>query len=201
MRIDHVLLAAADIDAAAARLRENYGLTSLPGGTHPNWGTANRIVPLGGPYLEIIGVADPARAAQHPFGQWVGARAAEGDTLAGLMVEPDDFAAVCARLSLTPVPGERGRPDGTRVSWQLAGVAEALARTVPCFISWESRDAFEDDFGASGIAELELGGDPDELGAWLGGPVDGLRLIGGAPRIRSLTISTSSGDVVLPEHP
>lgn len=202
MRIDHVLLAVHDIEVTAGRLLESYGLASVPGGRHPGWGTANRIVPLGGQYLEIIGAADPLRAAENPFGQWVRARSADGDMLAGLMVDPDDFDAVCARLSLTPVHGERSRPDGTSASWRLAGVAEALARTLPCFISWDSRDdTFGDDLGASGIVELELGGDADEVSAWLGGQVDGLRLVGGRPGIRSLTIATGSGNVVLAEHP
>jgi len=201
VRIDHVLLVAGDIDATAGRLSEQYGLASVPGGRHPQWGTANRIVPLGGPYLEIIGVSDPARAAQHPLGQWVGARAAGGVVLAGVMVEPDDFDAVCTRLSLTPVPGERGRPDKTVLSWRLAGVAEALTRTVPCFISWDRREVFDDQSGASGIEELELGGDADEIGEWLRGSVEGLRLVGGAPGIRALTVTTAAGPVVLTEHP
>jgi hypothetical protein len=204
VQIDHVLLPVADLDSASTRLRDKYGLSSQPGGAHPQWGTANRIVPLGGQYLELIAVADPELAAGNPFGQWVSRAAANGDVLAGLMVEPDDFDATCARLSLTPMPGQRTRSDGTSSVWRLAGVAEAISRTVPCFISWERRDdVFDGDagVGASGIAKLELGGDADAISAWLGEPVDGLELVGGAPGIRSLTIKTGNGDVVLDEHP
>jgi hypothetical protein len=86
------------------------------------------------------------------------------------------------------------------VSWRLAGVAEAMARTVPCFISWGHRDDF-DVLGGTGISDLALGGDVDEISAWLAGAVDGLRLVGGAPGIRQLTIATPRGDVVLPEQP
>ena len=204
MRIDHVLLASADIDATADRLRTTYGLVSVPGGAHPQWGTANRIVPLGGPYLEIIGIGDAAVAAGSPFGQWVRALTVDGDVLAGLMVEPDDFEATCVRLSLTPTPGARTRPDGRSLSWRLAGVAEALAHGRPCFISWDGRDeVFDGDagVGASGIARVDLGGDAAELTAWLDGPVDGLRLVGGAPGVRRLTIRTGKGDLALPERP
>jgi hypothetical protein len=204
VRIDHVLLAAADIAATADRLLERYGLESVPGGAHPQWGTANRIVPLGGQYLEIIGIADHAVAETNPLGQWIRGQTASGDVLAALMVEPDDFAAVCARLSLTPMPGQRARPDGSTASWQLAGMAEAFARAVPCFIAWESRDdvfAADGGVGATGIRELELGGDAAEITSWLGGAVDAVRLVGGPPGIRRLAIDTRAGELVLPEHP
>jgi hypothetical protein len=56
MRIDHVLYAVSNLDDAAARWAADFGLRSVPGGVHPRWGTANRIVPLGGAYLELIGV-------------------------------------------------------------------------------------------------------------------------------------------------
>jgi hypothetical protein len=204
VRIDHVLLVAADLEATASRLREEQGLASIPGGTHPQWGTANRIVPLGGPYLEIIGIVDPALAAENPFGRWVGALAVDGDSLAGLMIAPDDFDAVCTPLSLTPMPGQRTLPDGTSLSWRLAGMVEAMSRTLPCFISWDKRDrAFDGDagVGAAGIAGLELGGDPDEITTWLGGEVDGLRLVGGAPGLRRMIIASGTGDIVLSHQP
>jgi hypothetical protein len=204
VRIDHVLLATADIAATADRLLAQYGLASVPGGAHPQWGTANRIVALGGPYLEIIGVTDPAVAEANPLGRWIRGQTAAGDVLAAVMVEPDDFTGVCARLSLTPTPGQRARPDGSTASWQLAGMAEALTRAVPCFIRWDSRDdLFDGDggVGATGIRELELGGDPAAIAEWLGGDVDGLRLVGGPPGIRRLAIDTRAGELVLPEHP
>jgi hypothetical protein len=204
VRIDHVLLAASDLDATAGRLLDAYGLASVPGGAHPQWGTANRIVALGGPYLEIIGVTNQALAAENPLGRWVRDATADGDVLAGLMVEPDDFDQVCSRLSLMPTSGERIRPDGDALSWRLAGLAESMSRTWPCFISWDNRDpAFDGDagVGASGIADLQLGGDADEIAAWLGGDVPGLTLIGGRPGMRQLTIATRDGDVVLPERP
>ena len=60
--IDHVAIAAIDQDRAAARLLDEVGLASVPGGRHPRWGTANRIVPLGDTYLELITVEDEMAA-------------------------------------------------------------------------------------------------------------------------------------------
>ncbi|MCW2985323.1 MAG: hypothetical protein JWR63_2893 [Conexibacter sp.] len=71
--IDHLVLAVTDLDAAAARLTAATGLAVTPGGEHPDWGTRNRIVPLGRGhgYLELVAVADPRAAAGSAFGRAV----------------------------------------------------------------------------------------------------------------------------------
>src|SRR5581483_1601628 len=45
--LDHVLVAVVDLAKAARELEARYGLSSIEGGRHAGWGTANRIVPLG----------------------------------------------------------------------------------------------------------------------------------------------------------
>src|SRR5437660_1356671 len=59
VRIDHLILAVDDLDAAAVQLTERTGLAVVPGGVHPAWGTRNVIVPLGGAYLELVAVEHP----------------------------------------------------------------------------------------------------------------------------------------------
>jgi Glyoxalase-like domain len=56
MVIDHVLMAVVDLNAAGERFEVMYGLVSVEGGRHPGWGTANRVVPLGENYLELVAV-------------------------------------------------------------------------------------------------------------------------------------------------
>ena len=73
MELDHVLIAAADLDAVARQIETEHGLASAAGGRHPGWGTANRIVPLGATYLELVAVVDEAEASQSAFGRWVAA--------------------------------------------------------------------------------------------------------------------------------
>ena len=65
----------------------------------PGWGTANRIVPLGEAYLELVTVVDDPEAAQSPFGRWV---AEAGPTLA----EPLGWAVRGSMRSTR-------RPDGS----------------------------------------------------------------------------------------
>ena len=71
MQLDHVLIAVAELRAAGLEIEERYGLMSVEGGHHPAWGTANRIVPLGDSYLELIAVVDEAKAGQNAIGRWV----------------------------------------------------------------------------------------------------------------------------------
>src|SRR5687767_15772991 len=41
-----------------------HGLASVDGGRHRDFGTANRIIPLGSTYLELVAVVDPGAAAR-----------------------------------------------------------------------------------------------------------------------------------------
>ena len=73
MQLDHALIAVHDLVPAARELRAHHGLTSIGGGRHPGWGAANRIVPLGDTYLELIAIVDEDDAAASAFGRWVAA--------------------------------------------------------------------------------------------------------------------------------
>jgi glyoxalase-like protein len=79
LRIDHVVLASADLDATGERLWRDHGLASVHGGRHPAWGTANRIVPLGDQYVEALGVLDGEQAARSGFGRFMRDIAEQGD--------------------------------------------------------------------------------------------------------------------------
>jgi hypothetical protein len=68
LEIDHVIVAVADLDVAAAALEREHGLASVAGGRHPGHGTGNRIVPLGDSYLELMAVVDEDEASASPLG-------------------------------------------------------------------------------------------------------------------------------------
>jgi hypothetical protein len=186
VRIDHVIVAATDLDAAAARLEGEYGLRAAGGGRHEGLGTHNRIVSLGGGYLEILAVADAGEAARSQLGRALAARiarAAEG--LMGWAVAVDDVVPVAERL---------GTPVNTIVrqglSARLTGVLEAMATPfLPFFIA---RDPGIEDPGGSGdgggIEWIEVAGDPDRLNAWLGGAQLPVRVVEGTPAVRAVGI-------------
>ncbi len=107
VRIDHVIVASADLDAAAARLEAEHGLRASGGGRHEGLGTHNRIVPLGGGYLEILAVADAEEAARSQLGRALAASIARtGEGLMGWALAVDDVVPVAERLG-TPVTHDR----------------------------------------------------------------------------------------------
>ncbi len=67
--IDHLVIAVADPDTAAAELARDLGLEAGGGGRHDALGTFNRLVWLGDAYIELIGVFDRTLAE----GSWIGA--------------------------------------------------------------------------------------------------------------------------------
>ena len=137
VRVDHIIYAVDDLDAAGRRLYEESGLASIEGGRHPAWGTANRIVPLETAYVELVTVVDRDVAACSDFGRPVMDAIAAGRHLVGWAVATDDLGVISRRLGLEVSRGARTRPDGTTLSWQLAGVARALTTgALPMFIEW-----------------------------------------------------------------
>ena len=166
MRIDHVIYATADLDEAAARVESELGLSVVPGGRHEGHGTHNRIVPLGGGYLELMAVADPNEAADSPMGSAVQARLTEqGDGLFAWVIALDGVEKFAGRLGLTVITVAR---EG--LSARVAGLAEALRNPVlPFFLE---RDEGVADPGegadAGGITWLEVAGDREALESRLG---------------------------------
>jgi Glyoxalase-like domain len=130
--IDHVLVACADPDMAAAELETAVGLRASAGGRHDAHGTFNRLVWLGDSYIELIGVFDEDLAAASWWGRHALAvleAAGSGGERAGYMgfvLASDDLAAdaalVRARGSVLGLPeeGSRNRPDGRVVRWRLS---------------------------------------------------------------------------------
>lgn len=203
MRIDHVLLVTADIDACARRLGERFGLTSTPGGEHPGWGTGNTLIPAGDQYVEILGIRDPRVACANPIGAYITAMSMDGDRLAGLALRCEDLDAVCSRLGLAAMPGSRTLPDGSLLTWRLAGVRESMVDRLPFFIEWnDPRGGLGGVTSptATGITRVELGGDVAQVSDWLGEEVAGVTLVGGEPGVRAATIATTTGEVALPER-
>ena len=175
-RIDHVVYAVRDLDGAARRCLDEHGLASIDGGRHPRWGTANRVVPLGDTYLELLAVEDPSVAPD--LARSLLDATADGDRWYSICVADDDVEATAARLGIEVRPGARTRPDGAEVRWRGAGFDDpARPLWLPFFIAWDMPDellpgraeAPPHPCGAAGIEGVEVGGDPDTLRAWLGG--------------------------------
>ncbi|MGE5276629.1 MAG: VOC family protein [Acidobacteriota bacterium] len=141
-RVDHLVYAAPDLDAASDRLEGLLGVRASPGGRHEGQGTRNALIALSPEsYLEIIAPdpEQPKPARPRRFGidsldaprlvRW----AANGTNL-------EQLAGRAARggLDLGRVTsGSRKRPDGVLLTWRFTDPATVVAGgIVPFFIDW-----------------------------------------------------------------
>jgi Glyoxalase-like domain len=130
VELDHVLIAVTDLDAAAREFSANHGLASVDGGRHGDFGTANRIIPLGSTHLELVAVVDPVAAAASSFGWWVDRGATDEGRLIGWAVRTSALDEIAGRLQIPIRSGSRVTPAGTELRWHSAGIEEAIAE--PC---------------------------------------------------------------------
>lgn len=206
LALDHVVLAVRDLDQAGDRLFQEHGLASVPGGEHQGVGTANRIVPLGDTYLELMGVTDGDVAANTPFGARLLRFLEAGERPMAWAVATTDIDDVARRIGAGVRPSARKRPDGVVLEWRLAGIEDALAdRQLPFFIQWDcppsehpGRTLVDHAVAVTGIAELELTGNATDILDRLNGEELPLRVVAGdAPGPRTVTIATADGEIVL----
>lgn len=205
LHIDHVLIAVADLEVAAREFEAAYGLASLEGGRHPGWGTANRIVPLGESYVELVAVVDAAEAAQNDFGRWVAAADTEaGYPILGWVVRTRDLDQVARRLGLRSDPGSRVSPTGDVLRWRSAGLDQPGDEpSLPFFIEWSAGSPFPGHAeiahpaGSAAITRLDLTGNIGTLLEWLGPHELPITVHTGTPALQRLVITTASGEIVI----
>jgi hypothetical protein len=204
LRLDHVVYATRDLDEAAVRFREELGLDSTEGGRHERWGTANRIVPLGDQYLELIAAVDEATASANGFGRDVLELAASGGGWLTIAAATDDIESVASRLGLDVGTGSRMRPDGEVVRWRMAGLEDPRREPwMPFFLTWDipvdlhpGRARAGHEVRAEGIAWVEVGGDAERLHRWLGGEELTIRVVDAEPGIHRVALATP-GELVI----
>ena len=133
-----MVYAVRDLDRASVHLEREHGLTTIPGGRHPGWGTANRIAPLGHDYVELLAVSDPGTAEPSMLGRRLLELTAEGDRWFSVCLADERIDETAVRLGLQVQRGSRARPDGTVVGWRHAGIDDPK-RTLdlPFFIAWD----------------------------------------------------------------
>jgi glyoxalase-like protein len=203
MEIDHVLIAVSDLASADVDFSQRYGLSSVEGGRHPGWGTANRIVPLGATYIEMIAIVDRLEAGSSILGQWV-ERTPPGELL-GWAVRTDRIDQVAARRGLTVSAGSRRTPAGDHLTWRSAGVEQAAAEpTLPFFIQWSEGSRhpatvpLRHAIGQPRLSRLELTGDGRKLAEWLDGAVLPVSVSPGPARLARVQIRTDGHEIAIP---
>jgi len=138
--IDHIVLAAPDLERARAEFETATGVCPVFGGAHPGRGTHNALVAFDATsYLEII-APDPA---QPSVGMAAAMTALEHPTLFHWAIRCSGLANVADRLKTNGwTPTEirrmtRTPPDGARLEWELFGLrGHSHGGLVPFFIDW-----------------------------------------------------------------
>jgi hypothetical protein len=201
-RIDHVVLAARDLERSSEWLWAEHGLRFVPSGRHPRWGTANMIAPFGRDYLELLGVVDPEVGTTTVLGRTLTALSQDGDRWFSVCLADDDVDRTAARLGLTVEPGRRTRPDGVEVRWRGAGIEERGDDLwLPFFIAWDvppdvhpGTAPAEHRLPVEGIAWAEVGGDEARLDEWLGGAEAPIRVVEGTRGLRAVGLRLAGGE-------
>jgi hypothetical protein len=138
--IDHVIIAARDLDAASAELAARTGIETAFGGVHEDGHTANRLASLGPAlYLEVLGPAPGAA----PKGEGAELAKLRKPEAAGFALRVIDAEAAAQRfraqgLKVSAIaPGGRTTPDGAVLRWKTFEVeAPEFCGFVPFFIEW-----------------------------------------------------------------
>jgi hypothetical protein len=124
-RIDHVIIAASDLEMLEASFRR-LGFTVVGGGTHPHLGTRNRIVILGEGYIELLALADADKASTA-----LRERITRGGGWVGYALQSADIVGEAQAMRTRgidvrgPVAGRLVAPNGDARSWQVVTVGDA----------------------------------------------------------------------------
>jgi hypothetical protein len=207
--LDHIVIAAQNLDAGVRFIRDKLGVDIPPGGRHESMGTHNHVMRLGrGSFLEVIAIDPAASALGRP--RWfdlddpaMAARLREGPRLVAWVIRTTDIVAAvnAAAISLgtiTPL-----RRDA--LSWRLTVPDDGHmpgGGTIPHIIEWDAGlRPWEQmaDLGCS-LAALTLA-DPD--GDWLNEVLRSLgaealpsvKVVEGGPPRLSAKIVTPSGRI------
>lgn len=162
MQIDHIVIAAPDLETAKFEFFEMTGVMPVDGGPHPGGGTRNALVSFSSDcYLEII-APDPQQDLKGTNGERFAALAQTellhwavrhknletlSDQIAGAIENAQSALADSPptqsldRLRTRPGPiydMSRDTPAGERLEWRLMGVQKhGLGGLMPFFIDWQ----------------------------------------------------------------
>lgn len=163
--VDHLVVAAAELESGAAWLERRLGVPLAPGGRHAAMGTHNRLLRLGPRlYLELIAVDSEAPPPGRP--RWFGlddpalqAKIAERPRLIHWVARCDDIAAACA-VCAEPPGGILDMARGD-LNWRIGVPPDGRlpgGGLVPSLIQWQSPVHPADVLPERGCALMKLEG-------------------------------------------
>jgi hypothetical protein len=134
------------------------------------------------------------------MGRWAAANATDGIVPTALCLRVDDIEPVAETLGEEPLAMSRRLPDGSTLSWRLAGLTDMLTSSrLPFFIEWVSgrhpgATPVRHPAGVAAITRVEIG-DPADRGP-LVHDVEGISVVTGRG-VRRVEIETGRGAITL----
>lgn len=122
--LDHIVIAAQDLEQGVDHIREALGVDIPPGGKHQSMATHNLLMQLGNDaYLEVIAIDNEGRSPRHP--RWFGLDSArmraairQQPQLITWVMNTPDLQQLAAQAGFDiGIPTELSRDD---LSWQIA---------------------------------------------------------------------------------
>lgn len=170
-RLDHVVIAVKNLDAAAATYR-GFGLTLTPRGLHEGKGTGNHCIMFPNTYVELLGIVDEL-GAKGRLADRVNARGEGGMAIAyGAENADETYAALRAAGIDAEPPNDLARPldlDGNREMVRFRNIMLpklALPETMQFVCTHQTpqltrarREWQLHPSGATGIAEVVIAAD------------------------------------------
>src|SRR5690242_2968866 len=162
LKIDHVTVAGANLEALRTAFTAATGLPTEYGGRHANHATEMALTSFpDGSYIELMGIqaqADPSAVAAHEWRKFL-----EGN--AGPCAFAIRAGSSIALAGKPPQFGGRTRPDGTRLEWTIMDIGSGTRGT---FFPFRIRDITPRDKRvypegkpttdrASGVGEVVIG--------------------------------------------
>ena len=205
LALSQIIFGVRNLDAASHRVAA-LGFDVLDGGVHPGVGTANRVIPLGEQYLELLGVVAPEQARRSEYGQSLLRAIADGDRLVRWSLRTDAIDDVAQRLGIDVEARTRRRPDGELLSWRAAGLKCALEdATLPFFMQWDRAEQYPGLMrathrnGARGVVSLSLTPrDAARFQRWSDGADAPLDIRADPePGLRCVAVATNRGELVI----
>jgi Glyoxalase-like domain len=143
-KLDHIIYVAPDLNVGIDTLEKLLGVRATPGGQHPEHGTRNALIGLGGrTFLEILGPDPDQPKPNRP--RWFGIDSLTAPRLSGWAAADSNLEemvgkAAAAGVQLgTVLRGRRENPDGALLSWRFTDPYVVLSDgLIPFFIDWEN---------------------------------------------------------------
>ncbi len=145
-RIDHIVYAVSDLDAAILEFEQKFGVRPLYGGYHKTFGTKNALVNLNDQiYLELIAVDNNNLGVMPP--RWMGVDLLTKNQITRWAIKSDSLkkdSKILKTYNLKMgniVAGARNTADGSLLQWQLTmPLPTPEVELIPFLLDWSATD-------------------------------------------------------------